>query len=331
MMRGLAMMERTTTVVVLVAVEVLLGCFAYGGKSPPSSPPDLTASAAERSPSWVERGISLQAAKRCDDLRALLKALPTSEVSEKWYELRGLGEAMCWSRSHREVDKRAAISAIEEGMQRYPNSAVLIMDKGGLLEMFGDATGAQPFYERAVQVATRNVQYKRQSRDYRFVLRRLGKQLPPMSAVPSPLMGTTAASDLDDTRPAWQKRAWQLMLAHNCRGAGEYLKANPLSETAWYAMYSQADLLCWQEGFGDQYKQHGLAILDVGLHSHRDSPRLLKSKAEYYDLGGDRANAQRFRQIANDKAKSLMASGEGAAKEEGEEVLNELRLEGRKQ
>lgn len=141
---------------------------------------------------------------------------------------------------------------------------------------------------------------------------------------------TNSDGDLHDARPAWQQHAWQFMTADDCKGAVEYLKANALPDAMWYAMYSQADLLCWQDGLGDHYKQHGLAILDVGLQSHRDSPRLLKSKAEYYERVGDSANAGRFRQMASDKAKALMSSGEGATKEEAEEVFNELRLTGRK-
>jgi hypothetical protein len=93
-------------------------------------------------------------------------------------------------------------------------------------------------------------------------------------------------------------------------------------------MYSQADLLCWQEGLGEEYKQHGLAILDIGLQLHPNSPRLLKSKAEYYRLIGDGASAAHFRQLASDRAKAAMSMPDGPAKVEGEEVLKELQLKG---
>jgi|GEM_PF-5158254 len=327
------MTARTTTVLVLFSVTILLGGSACDRPSlSPASRLTLTASAPDRSPSWLERGISLLVAKRCVDLRAFLKGIPASEVSAKWYELRGLGEAMCWSHSRSDEDKRAALSAIDEGMRRYPESAFLIADKGGLLEMFGDAKGAQAFYDRAAKVATMNLRRNPQSRDDRFVLRRLGKEQPPLSSVQSPTMTmANSATDLEDGRPAWQQRTWQLIVARDCKGAVDYLKAHPLSDTMWYAMYSQADLLCWQDGFGDQYKQHGLTILDVGLLAHGDSPRLLKSKAEYYDVVGDRANAERFRRLAVGKARTLRSTGEGAAKQEAEEVLNELRLTGGEQ
>jgi len=327
------MTARATVVAMVLVVTGSFGNTACDRSTlQPSSPPKPTVSASERPQSWVARGVSLLQAGRCADLRALLKTVPPSQISEQWYELRGLGEAMCWSHSRRDADKRPALSAIEEGMQRYPNSASLIADKGGLLEMFGDVAGAQPFYERAAQVATANLRRKPQSQNDRDVLRRLGKPQPPESAAPSQAMTTpSAATDLADARPAWQQRTWQLIAADDCKSAIEYLKANPLSDTVWYAMYSQADLLCWQDGFGDDYKQHGLAILDVGLHSHRDSPRLLKSKTEYYEFVGDKANAARFRQMASESAKKIIVIGDSAAKDEGEEVLNELRLGGSKQ
>jgi hypothetical protein len=77
---------------------------------------------------------------------------------------------------------------------------------------------------------------------------------------------------------------------------------------------------------GEQYKQHGLGILDIGLHSHAGSPRLLESKAEYYQLVGDRANATHFRQAASDRARAVVSLLNDEYKQEGEEVLNELRL-----
>jgi len=294
----------------------------HGGSSPPTTvvPPSA------RKQSWVERGIGLLRANRCDDLRAFLQSIPKSEVSEEWYELRALGEGTCWSRSHLESDKHAAFSTIEEGINRYPQSALLIADKGALLEMFGDAVGAQSFYERAAQVATENLRRNPQSRNDRYVLRRLGKQLPPLSATPLDTTGTTSSVDLTDARPAWQQRAWQLLAADNCKAAVDYLNANPRPESVWYAMYSQADLLCWQEGLGDHFKQHALAILDIGLQLRPSSPRLLKSKAEYYQLVGDGVSAAHFRELARDRAKTAMSTPNDPAKAEAEEVLNELRL-----
>ncbi len=316
----------------IITTSLLAGSACNRPKLPPSLPPTLTASASGRPPAWVERGISLLGSKRCDELRAFLKTIPPAEVSEEWYELRGLGEAMCWSHSRSDVDKRAALSAIDEGMHRYPESALLIMDKGGLLEMLGDVTGARVFYERAAQVATANLRRKPDSREDRFVLRRLGEEQPPLSTVPShTITMTNSATDLEDARPVWQQRTWQLIVVRDCNGAIEYLKANPSSDKMWYTMYSQVDLLCWQDGFGDDYKRHALAILDAGLISHPDSPRLLKAKAEYYDLVDDKVNAERFRQVATEKAKALMLTGDGAVRVEAEEVLNELRLAGSKQ
>jgi len=213
-------------------------------------------------------------------------------------------------------------------MTRYPDSALLIADKGGLLEMFGDAAAAQALYERAGKVANSNLRRNPQSRSDRYVLRRLGKQGPPPGVAPLETTMTSAAADLLDARPAWQQRAWEFVAADNCKGAVEYLRANPLADNAWYALYSQADALCWQEGLGEPYKEHALAILDAGLRLHSDSPRLLKSKADYYQLVGDKTNAARFRQLASDEATKIISSGGGGLKDEAEHVVNELRLEG---
>jgi hypothetical protein len=324
---------RMTIVVTLIAMTSLLGGSACDRPSvPPSAPSTMTAFTSDRSPSWIEHGNSLLVAKRCGELRAFLRGIPASEVSAKWYELRGLGEAMCWSYSRNDVDKRAALSSIDEGMRRYPEAAFLIADKGGLLEIFGDTKGAQSFYDRAVQVATTNLRRNPESREDRFILRHLGKEQSPLTSVQLPTMTMpNSATDLEDARPEWQQRTWQLIVARDCKGAVDYLTANALSDTRWYAMYSQADLLCWQDGLGDQYKQHALTILNVGLETYGDSPRLLKSKAEYYEATGARMDAKRFRQLAKTKATVLSSTGKGSAKQEAEEVLNELRLTGGKQ
>jgi tetratricopeptide (TPR) repeat protein len=234
---------------------------------------------------------------------------------------------MCWSHSRLETDKQEALSAVDEGMARYPDSALLMVDKGGLLEMFGDATAARALYERAEKVAADNLRRNPQSRNDRYVLRRLGKPGPPSSAAPFETTMTTSAPDLGDARPVWQQRAWKFMAVDNCKGAVEYLKANPMLDNAWYALYSQADALCWQEGLGEPYREHALAILDAGLRLQSNSPRLLKSKADYYQLVGDKAHAAHFRQMASLEANKLISSGEGALKDEAEQVGNELRLE----
>jgi hypothetical protein len=98
---------------------------------------------------------------------------------------------------------------------------------------------------------------------------------------------------------------WHLIVARDCKIPVAYLKANRLADAVWFTMYSQADLLCWQDEFGDLYKPRGLAILDAGLQSNPDSPRLLKLKTEYYEFVGGKVNAERFHRMANNKARHL--------------------------
>jgi len=150
---------------------------------------------------------------------------------------------------------------------------------------------------------------------------------PPTS---SPLL-PPPADDLIDARPQWQQEAWRLM-ANDCRAAIKYLNANARSsDPMWYVTYSQADLLCWQNNFGGQFRQHGFEILDQGLKVLPTSSRLLMSKAEAYETVGDQGRANQYYDAARTRAQANITSGNRPAGSEDEDVLEELRLRRKQQ
>ena len=315
-----------TRIAVVFFCALVSACRRGGAATPvvaASSPTNVA------SRSWIDHGMILIRDGKCEDLRALLVTVPEKARVEEWYELRGLGEASCWSHSHSETDKTSALSAFDAGMARYPNSALLIADEGAVWQTFGDSARANKLYEQARLMALANLKRNPQSRYDRYVVRRTEKAL---GLAPSPLPAAERPADSPPTqdlqeRSGWQGEAWRFITKDDCKGAIRFLTTNQPSRPTsdWYAMYSQADALCWQDGLGDAYKVHGLKILDDGLQAVPESPRLYKSKAEYFELIGNHVEAQKFAERAKESAKSWMSSPAGGEKrEEAEEVLREL-------
>ncbi len=134
-------------------------------------------------------------------------------------------------------------------------------------------------------------------------------------------------ADLREGRPAWQVATWKFLASDDCVGAIEYLKRHPLpQQPMWYVLYSQADFLCWQNHMGDPFRKHGLEILDEGIKVLPYSPRLLKSKAEGYEVLGDASAAHYYFEAARRRAESNLSSDNRATHSEDEEVLNEILL-----
>ncbi len=278
-------------------------------------------------PPWYDESLRLLQSGRCSELEAFLTAVPQDRRPEDWYVLSAMGGAMCWRQTRMEKYKAAALQVIEKGITHYPDSALLIANKGALLEGFGDVEAASRLYRDAYRRAQEHLRSRPESRDDRYVFDRMSKRLglretgPPTS---SPLL-PAPADDLVDARPQWQQEAWRLM-ANDCRAAIKYLdaKARP-SDPMWYVTYSQADLLCWQNNFGGQFREHEFEILDQGLKVLPTSSRLLMSKAEAYETVGDQGSANQYYDAARTRAQANITNGNRAAGFEDKEVLEELR------
>jgi hypothetical protein len=309
------------TILAILALLFHVSCEKVAGSDTPK-PETVSVSVAD---TWAERAVSLLAANRCEDLRSLLKSVPQAEVNERWFRLRTLGEAMCWTHSHSNQDKQSALQVVDQGIGRFPNSAGLVAAKGGLMQLFGDAVGARVLYDRARQMAEANLKTNPNSREDREVLKNLngGPEGVVTQHAPPPAPNPENAVD---NRPAWQKDAWEFITRDDCRGAISYLDQHRLTDPMWYAMRSQADLLCWQERLGDSYKGDAFATIDSGLRANPDSPRLLKTKAESYAATGDPVNAETFFHHAADAARQKLAHD--ARNDEADEVLHELAMTG---
>jgi hypothetical protein len=277
---------------------------------------------------WDQPAIRLLAANRCEDLRAFLKTIPEAKINERWFRLRALGEAMCWTHSRSERDKQSALQALDEGIARYPNSSGLVAAKGGLMLLFGNAPEARALYDRAQNMAEANLRANPNSWEDRSVLADLTGRRPQdlTQHAPSSGVDVNPRSDLVDSRPSWQQEAWQFITQDNCRGAIAYLDRHHLADPMWYVMRSQANLLCWQEHLGDRYKDAAFSDLEAGLRANPGSPRLLKEKAESYAVTGDPVNAETFFHRAAESARQKLAHDAGNT--EADEVQHELAMAG---
>jgi len=291
------------------------------------TPPKTVTSVAVRN-TWDEHAIQLLTANRCDDLRSFLTTIPDAKINERWYRLRTLGEAMCWTHSRSERDKRSAFQAVDEGIARYPTSAGLVAAKGGLMQLFGNAPEARALYDRARKMAEANLRANPNSWEDRSVLADLTGRRPQGLAQQAPARDgdVNPGSDLVDSRPAWQQETWRLITQDNCRGAIAYLDQHHIADSMWYVMRSQANLLCWQERLGDTYRNAAFSDLEAGLRAYPDSPRLLKEKAEAYAATGDAVNAEMFFHRAAESARQKLAKD--SSNVEADEILHELSMTG---
>jgi hypothetical protein len=122
---------------------------------------------------------------RCMEARDILRKVPAARMSEDWYQLEGMADIACWSRSHAAADKDAALAAVADGLSRYPESAALVAEKGAIYETTGDVIGARALYQLAYVKAAANLEKNPQSRMDRDVLERTGRRL--QLAFPAPL------------------------------------------------------------------------------------------------------------------------------------------------
>jgi hypothetical protein len=315
-----------TAILASLALPLLFSCEKLAGSNASQSETVASVTVAN---TWDEHAVHLLATHRCEDLRALLKSVPDAKVDERWFRLRVLGEAMCWTHSRSARDKQSALQAADQGIARYPTSAGLLAAKGGLMQLFGDAAGARGYYNQARQTAEANLRANPNSREDRSVLTDLTGRLPPgdlTQRVPAGGVSVKPESDLVDGRPAWQQEAWRFITRDNCRGAIAYLDQHHFTDPMWYVMRSQANLLCWQERLGDTYKSAAFADLESGLRANPGSPRLLKEKAESYAATGDPVGAENFFHLAAESARQKLAKD--ASNPEADEVLHELAMTG---
>jgi tetratricopeptide (TPR) repeat protein len=239
---------------------------------------------------------------------------------------------MCWGQSHSDSDKTAALQVIDAGLKRYPESALLMGNKGALLETFGDLDGAKRLYDEAYRKSKAHLRTHPESRKDQYVLERIGRRLGGQElATPVVTLLPVDTKGLLDARPPWQQETSRRMAANDCQGALQYLDDNHVAppDAEWYTLYSQADLLCWQNGLGEKYKVDGLSVLERGLTLLPKSPRLRKSKGDYYRLIRDEVSAKALYASAAQQANMVLsAHPSGREAQEAEDVLNELRLEG---
>src|SRR5918911_1345828 len=120
-------------------------------------------------PSWHDEGVRLLESGRCTELRTLLDGVPQEQRTEEWYVLSAMDEALCWTRTRMGKHKAAALQAIESGITRYPDSALLIANKGALLETFGDVDAAMRLYNEAYSRSKEHLRDQPDSRTDRYV------------------------------------------------------------------------------------------------------------------------------------------------------------------
>src|SRR5438309_2076298 len=86
-------------------------------EKPPVSP--------NHAPPWYDESLRLLESGRCADLETFLTGVPQDRRSEDWYVLSAMGDAMCWRQTRMDKYKASALQAIEGGITRYPDSALL--------------------------------------------------------------------------------------------------------------------------------------------------------------------------------------------------------------
>src|SRR5258708_1448135 len=320
---------RARTALLLSALLLAIAC--RRGVSVTSQASAVSDEAVHRS-SWRDKAIRMLNEGRCRDVRQVLQTVPATQVTEDWYALRAMGEAACWSQSHAPAERQAALAAIDEGIQRYPESAPLVADKGAILESFGNVAAAIPLYQVAHAKAAQNLKRQPASRTNWNVLNSMSRRLrlPPPAPLPSDLDSVESTNDIEEGRPPWQAEASRLiaagMMTGNCYEAIRHLDQHTHRDDAmWYELYSQADVVCWQSGAGDNYRQQSLAILDDGERALPNSSRILKSRGDRYELFGDSAQAKKSYAAAKAKAESNLRSGAHPGGED-QDVLYELGL-----
>jgi tetratricopeptide (TPR) repeat protein len=278
----------------------------------------------DSSRAWQNRVTTFIAEGKCTEAVAVLESAEADHGVVAWYELRSVTEGLCWKKYHRSDQKARALAIVEKGIRMFPSASILLADKAALLDEFGEHSNAEPLYRAARLLALKNLKANPESRSDRFVLRRVEKHLsmPEARAPSSNAVVPEADSDLVFTQPTWQLKASALLSGDDCIPALRYLNDNRHSDDPmWFELYSQADFRCWKEGFGEQYRNHGIVILDQGLKRLPSSSRLLMSKGDRAELLGDHAAAAKFYEQARGMAERNLAQH---GRQEDKDVLDQL-------
>src|SRR6266508_3945901 len=77
---------------------------------------------------WRRKATSLLEAGNCRETIAYLNTV--GEREPLWYELVSQAHMSCWRRNKSATDAKTAISAIDQGLKAFPQSANLLLSRG---------------------------------------------------------------------------------------------------------------------------------------------------------------------------------------------------------
>jgi len=188
----------------------------------------------------------------------------------------------CWRRNKSATDAKTAISAIDQGLKAFPQSANLLLSRGYGYQELGHRDEALRDFEAAQAQARANLKNNSatQQAGERAVLQ----------------WASLAASQLQD--PGIEKRVKEqeiltMIAAGNWEAAIKRLQSEDSSKRTdvWFDQAFVANSFCFQARGKKSYRTAAEAALKDGLSRYPSSPRLLVDCGAWNEAAGKNAEA----------------------------------------
>jgi tetratricopeptide (TPR) repeat protein len=238
----------------------------------------------------------------CRNAITYLQKQPESKRTPSWFDYLSQSHFVCGEQDPTGEEDQKALTVIDDGLRRYPDSSRLLKAKAERLQSLENSAEAARLYAAARDAAQRHISNGRGTDDDEMVLAEIRQE----SKRPRMETAATNVPTVNlETLPKWANEVPSLLAAGECQNAIRLLNEARDTNALWYELTAQSNAACFTQTKQESYAAAASATVNDGIGKYPASVRLRLSRAIVAEMLGQRAKAEDYYRETAELARTI--------------------------